>query len=463
MIGHAFAHAKDIWRAFWDPVVPDEREAARNVWEQLPDTLKVDDQALGRHSAGCAATYGVMEACDFKCTACYLADSANSTPPLPFDEVRGQLDAIRDYLGPWGNTQITAGEVTLLPCDDLVRILKYCQEVELSAMVMTHGQNLLQDPKYLERLVIEGGLRKVSIHVDTTQKGRRGMHARDSETDIHWIRDAFANLVRQTRRTTGQHFAAATTYTVTEKNFDEIPSVMDWCMDNADAFRMISFQPTADVGRNRESEQVGKREALWQKVCDGVGVELAGDAFKFGHPKCNSVSMMFVAKYEQDGEMVRHVMPVTRPENPRDKAFFESLFNDSFAGFCPDGEKTAIVLARLLGRLRKKPTMALRIPSFSIGRVLEERDWVTDFLKAVMTGKRWSLNPFVVIVHNFMSSHELETAEGQERLQACAFRVPVDGRMVSMCELNGTDLRKALNHDDQDRLVTVVDPIRKAS
>ncbi len=454
---------KALWSAFKNPTLTDEREAARNVWEQLPEELKVDDQALGRHSAGCAATYGVMEACDFKCTACYLADSANRTPPLPFEEVRGQLDVIRAYLGPWGNTQITAGEVTLLPCEDLVRILQYCREIELSAMVMTHGQNLLRNPRYLERLILEGGLSKLSIHIDTTQKGRLGMHARDSETDINWIRDAFANLVRQTRRNTGRHFAAATTYTVTEKNFDEIPSVMDWCMDNADAFRMISFQPTADVGRNRESEQVGKREALWEKVCEGVGVELGNDAFKFGHPKCNSVSMMFVVKYEKDGEMQRRVMPVTRPENPKDKAFFESLFNDSFEGFCPDGESTPMLLARLFGRLFHRPSMAIRIPSFSFGRIIEEREWMQDFIRAFMTGKRWSLSPFVVIVHNFMSSHELETQEGQDRLQACAFRVPVDGRMVSMCELNGTELRKTLNVSDQERLVTVLEPNRRAS
>ena len=70
MIGARLERMKDLWGAFWDPVIPDERQAARNVWEQLPEDLQVPDQTLGRHSAGCAATYGVMEACDFKCTAC---------------------------------------------------------------------------------------------------------------------------------------------------------------------------------------------------------------------------------------------------------------------------------------------------------------------------------------------------------------------------------------------------------
>ena len=120
------------------------------------------------------------------------------------------------------------------------------------------------------------------------------------------------------------------------------------------------------------------------------------------------------------------------------------------------------LLARLLGRIKKNPKMALKISQFSLGRILEEKEWAADFIKAVMMGKRWSINPFVVIVHNFMSTHELETKEGQERLQACAFKVPVNGRMVSMCELNGTDMRKDKNEDDQDRLITIGDPLRRA-
>jgi len=35
-----------------------------------------------------------------------------------------------------------------------------------------------------------------------------------------------------------------------------------------------------------------------------------------------------------------------------------------------------------------------------------------------------------------MSPDELDTPLGQERLQACVFKLPVDGRMVSMCEMN---------------------------
>ena len=100
---------RETWDAFWEPEMKDERRAARRVWDGLPHELRVEDQVLGRHSAGCAATYGVMEACDFYCTACYLSDEANHTPPLPFEEIKEQLDLMRKYLGPYGNAQITAG------------------------------------------------------------------------------------------------------------------------------------------------------------------------------------------------------------------------------------------------------------------------------------------------------------------------------------------------------------------
>lgn len=444
-----------IWRALKQPEMPEERRAAAGMWSELPEHLRTEDQVLGRHSAGCAATYGVMEACNFNCTACYLSDDANHTPPLPLDEVKAQLDAIREHLGPWGNTQITAGEVTMLPCDDLVEIFRYCQKIELSPMLMTNGQILLEDPNYLERLVLEGGLDKVGIHIDTTQKGRRGLKNRDTEKDIHWMRDAFANLLRQTRRRTGRPLSASHTFTVTESNFDGVPDVMRWLTRNGDAFRMVSFQPTADVGRTRSTQQTGRRGALWAKINEGLGTTINPQPFKFGHPDCNSVSLSFVAWFRnEEGEDEHHVMDVVRPDNPEDEAFFNRLLNDGFAGFSPDGEPGSVVLARIFGRIAKNPRFLFDIPNFSLKRVSGERAWLPRLAKAIAAGRPWSVKPLVVVVHDFMSADELDTPKGQERLQSCSFRVPVDGRMVSMCELNGTDLRTRLNLEDQDRVVS---------
>ena len=36
----------------------------------------------------------------------------------------------------------------------------------------------------------------------------------------------------------------------------------------------------------------------------------------------------------------------------------------------------------------------------------------------------------------------MATPQGQQRLANCIFTVPVDGELVSMCEVNATDLRR---------------------
>ena len=41
---------------------------------------------------------------------------------------------------------------------------------------------------------------------------------------------------------------------------------------------------------------------------------------------------------------------------------------------------------------------------------------------------------FTLTSHNFMSRDEIDTSLGRERLNACAFRVPVGSRMIPMCE-----------------------------
>lgn len=453
------SEGRRLWDAFWTPRMPEEEAIVTRRWDDLPASVRTPDQLLGVHTAGCTATYGVYERCDFACTACYLAEEANKTPPLPFEEVKQQLDMIREYVGPGGNAQITAGEVTLLPCDDLIRILNYCHEVHLSPMVMTHGQNFLKDPSYLHRLMREADCQSIAVHIDTTQRGRIGMKKSDREPNIHWIRNAFAGMIRDARRITGKPLTAAHTFTITPENIEYVPDVVRWCVENADAFRMLSFQPTADVGRTKATEQINKRAVIWDKISQGLGITANRETLHFGHPQCNTFSLHFVVKWGHDN---LQVVEISR-DDPRSKAFMRRILCDAFAGFDPEAEANHLVMARFLGRLRQNPTLLAEGIAYCGFRSWTERDWLPSFLKAVTTGKPWSIDQFTVIVHNFMSSHELQTEEGKERLEACNFKVPIDGRMVSMCELNGTDMRKDLNVRDRERLVTIKDPARKAS
>ncbi|MFQ5742319.1 MAG: hypothetical protein ACE5HV_01890 [Acidobacteriota bacterium] len=70
-------------------------------------------------------------------------------------------------------------------------------------------------------------------------------------------------------------------------------------------------------------------------------------------------------------------------------------------------------------------------------------------VEVVREGKKWDLRilirPLLIVVHKFMNLDELNTPLGRERLRACVFRLPVEGKMVSMCEMNATSLRRQLN------------------
>lgn len=444
-----FARLIHLARCVVQPELPGRKEAIARAWEALPAELRTPDQVAGRTLAGCAATHQIMERCNFSCTACYLANTANATPPLPFEEVLEQLRAIRAHLGPWGNVQLTAGEVTLLPVEELARIVSACQELELSAMLMTHGETFRDDPSYLPKLM-EAGLEKVAVHVDTTQRGRRGQRKGDREADLHWIRDEIAARLQEARRRTGRPLAAAHTMTVCEENLDEVPDVLRWVARNADTFRMISFQPAAAVGRTRSSTLAGRermRARLWDRIERGLGKRLNPRQFIFGHPRCTQVALAFAVRFGERVEIVEVVR-----ERPFDQRFFRHLMHGPFAGFSPDGMKLDEATARLIGRLLRDPSYFVHVPAFAGWRAWRERSWFADFVHAVLRGEPWFVRPLVVVVHHFMSSDELETPEGRERVASCVFRLPVEGRMVSMCELNGSPLRAQLNQRTAARL-----------
>ncbi len=51
------------------------------------------------------------------------------------------------------------------------------------------------------------------------------------------------------------------------------------------------------------------------------------------------------------------------------------------------------------------------------------------------------VNYFCIVSHHFMNANELAAPEGRERVDACAFKVPVGGKLESMCVVNALGLR----------------------
>src|SRR5688500_9120910 len=292
MIGQPFSWRR-TWEFFRDPATTEKRRLLADRWAGLDPAIRLPGQGLGQKATGCGATIGIQPRCDFSCTGCYLGAEANRIPALPTDAILAQLDKLRAWLGPKSNVQITDGEVTLRPVEELTRILRYARSIGVVPMVMTHGDNFRRQPGLLERLVEEGGLTEVSIHVDITQRGRDGYPVPKDEEELMPLRDEFAAMIREVRRRTGRRLRAAMTLTVTRQNLPQMAGVVRWLIRNRDAFSLVSFQPLAQVGRTRKGlegvsaaelwGEVGKATAEFGLILDSTG---AMGPMHFGHPEC---------------------------------------------------------------------------------------------------------------------------------------------------------------------------------
>jgi MoaA/NifB/PqqE/SkfB family radical SAM enzyme len=426
-----------------EPRSSEKLQLIRERWDTLDEKLKFPQQTAGVYNNACGATHSIMEKCNFACTSCYLSDIANHTLPLPFEAVKEQLDTLRRHLGPAGKAQITSGEVTLLSKDELGRIVAYAKEIGLDPMVMTNGQRFVQYPDYLPTLVEKYGLEKVSVHIDTTQKGRKGMKMGVSEATIHPIRDQFARMIKDVRKKTGKKLQAVQTMTVTAQNFDDIPTVMAWMLDNVDAFRMISFQPIAEVGRTLDERPHDMRlDAVWAKICEGAGESLNRHSMYFGHPACNIVAPVIVVSF--GGE--NYILEPAREGKKWDARFFNKALK-RFGGFTTVHSSYFQIVLRIISMLIRNVDLILELPFYGVYRLWAIRAWLPKLLLHTLTFRKIRIRPLAIVVHKFLSSDELDTPLGKERLKNCVFKLPVRGKMVSMCEMNGTSLRENLNRD----------------
>lgn len=396
------------------------------AWAALPPALRLPTQFLGRQYVGCGATIGVMPRCDFTCRGCYLGTDANRAQPLPLGDVYAQMRALRAWLGPAGNLQLTDGEVTLRAERDVIALLRYARDVGLVPMLMTHGETFRRKPGLLERLMEAGGLREVSFHVDATMRGRRDRHARaTSEAALAPLRAELADLVRTARRRTGLPLEAASTVTVSGATLPEIPDLVRWFLANADAFKMVSFQPLAAVGRTEPELRGADVEALWRGIAAGAGdPELLAGEGHLGHPACTRFVQGVAVRR---GGGVRFA-PLYRQDRPAEMRFLHGLLA-RLGG-------TSFRLDDRATRRRRAAALVARHAAFLLRR------GVPQLLRVARRAGVGRPHYFCIVSHHFMSAAETATPLGRERLAACAFRVPVDGRLEPMCAVNALGLRE---------------------
>ncbi|MEA2601441.1 MAG: hypothetical protein QOF89_2433 [Acidobacteriota bacterium] len=442
MIGEPGSLRKAL-ELFRDPATAEKRRLLSERWAGLDPALRLPGQGLGQKATGCGATIGIQPRCDFACTGCYLGHEANHIPALPTAAILRQLDEMRRWLGPKSNVQITDGEVTLRPVTELVEILSYARSIGVIPMVMTHGDNLRRQPGLLERLMVEGGLTEVSIHVDITQRGRDGHKAPKSELELMPLRDEFAAMVREARRRTGRPLRAAMTLTVTRENLPQIADVVRWLLRNRDAFSLVSFQPLAQVGRTRRSQQGVTADELWGEISRGTadfGLNLQGAGpMHFGHTECTRFVPLLTLE-RPDGDL--RLFQLIRDE-PEDVAVMSEFFDRGLGGMAFRDDRPLEMAARGLGFFRSDPRWLLgRIRRWAVGRFREEAGLSPGRLLLDVVRGRLRLGGFTLTSHHFMSPAELHTDVGRDRLAACVFRLPYNGDMVPMCQMNADGVRE---------------------
>jgi hypothetical protein len=256
-------------------------------------------------------------------------------------------------------------------------------------------------------------------------RGRRDGYARaETEADLDGLRAEFARMIRTARRRTGRRLEAASTVTVTRRNLDAVPGVVRWFLRNADAFKMVSFQPLAAVGRTDPTLGGVTLDELWQRIAAGAGdPELRLGEGWLGHPDCSR----FVQGLVSRGGTA--FVPLYRRDRADEMSFLRELL-DRLGGtsFRLDGRARAF---------RRAADVLVRHGRFLVRRAIPHLWRLTRRAGALR------VRYFCIVSHHFMSAAEAATPRGHERLAACAFRVPIDGRLEPMCAVNALGLRDA--------------------
>jgi len=185
----------------------------------------------------------------------------------------------------------------------------------------------------------------------------------------------------------------------------------------------------AEVGRTDRSLKGVAAEELWQRIAEGANDALIrrGEGW-LGHPACS--------RFVQGLAVRRHNGVAFIPLYRRDEVDEMRTLNELL-------DRLGGVSFRLDNRARawhRAGRIAVRHGEFIIGRLLPA------FIGLLRRARSFKANYFCIVSHHFMNTAEMKTAQGEERLAACAFRVPIDDRLEPMCAVNALGLREAYYH-----------------
>jgi hypothetical protein len=225
-----------------------------------------------------------------------------------------------------------------------------------------------------------------------------------------------------------------------------VGDIVRFAQRNADVFRMVALLPVAQVGRTEDGIGRITADALWAEIERGLAIEnsnrdrLTANQWFMAHPDCSR----FVIGLTADTGTGPRFVPLSPESSARDGRFLDRLFTH-FAGTTFRADRPAEAAARVIGMVLRAPKFFLwDIPANAWSWAQRfDPDRPLQFVLGALTG-RTPLHRFSVVAHHFMSADELDTPTGRERIAHCAFMVPIDGELKSMCEVNGAGLRDQL-------------------
>jgi len=350
---------------------------------------------MGRRWPIACVALEITQRCNLDCSLCYLSEHSEAVRDIPLEEVFRRIDLIRDSYGCGIDVQVTGGDPTLRETGELLAVIRRLCEQGQRPTLMTNG--IKADRPLLKRLA-RAGLMDVAFHIDTTQQ-RKGYA---SEEDLNVLR------LRCLENASGLGLSIMFNTTVHGGNFHELPMLVSFFKEHADAIRTASFQLQADTGRGT---QLGRADSIdnrtvWAQIERGLGTRLQRNASLVGHPQCSGYGMSLIC----NGKAI-------------------DLFHDAQAVGRLQALTARVPFER--GTARATLIALLRQP-FRSSRALA---WLLRLLAPhgrSLLASRGRLHSLSFVTHNFMHSHALDP----QRLKACIFTTMTAQGPISMCMHN---------------------------
>ena len=356
-------------------------------------------QMAGRRWPVACVSLEITQRCNLDCTLCYLSESSEAVRDFPLEEVFRRIDMIVEHYGAGTDVQVSGGEPTLRRRDELVAIVRRLASRGLRASLFTNGIKATRDLLFE---LAEAGLADVAFHVDTTQL-RAGYR---SEHDLNALRREYIERAR------GLPISVFFNTTVHGGNFDEVPMLAAFFVEQADVVRFASFQLQADTGRGvlGARDDVIGNESVTRRLQLGVGATLQFNVLAAGHHDCNRIAVLLVAN--------------GRAHDAFADAEFVQRFMRETAQLRIDRGTPWRSLRSLVAASLTRPALSLAALRWVLALAWRMR---RDLLAA-----RGRVHKLTLFTHNFMDACELDP----ERIDACVFMAITQDGPLSMCAFN---------------------------